>query len=171
MRFLILMLLLAIPALAQQPASIVGRACGPPKESFSVELNPADHQPPAAPPGKALVYFVQDLGGKPFGTTTLLSSVTEIGIDGVWVGADQDNSWFSVSVDPGVHHVCAHAQSRLFNQVTELAHFTAEADRVYYFRIRNFMWQSRRLDFSPVDSDQALYMIGSSDRSAAQLKK
>lgn len=164
------MLLVAIPALAQQPASIVGRACGPPKESFSVELNPADHQLPATPPGKALVYFVQDLGTEnPFGAGG--SFVTEIGIDGAWVGADKNNSWFSVSVDPGVHHVCAHAQSRLFSRVTELAHFTAEADRVYYFRIRNFMWQSRRLDFSPVDSDQALYMIGSSDRSAAQLKK
>ena len=32
------------------------------------------------------------------------------GIDGAWTGASHGNSYFSVSVDPGVRHVCVATQ-------------------------------------------------------------
>ena len=76
-----------------------------------------------------------------------------------------------MDVDPGVHHLCANAQAHLFKHVTELAHFTAEAGHVYYFRIRNVTWHALRLDFDPVDSDQALYMIDPSALSTAHTNK
>jgi hypothetical protein len=43
-----------------------------------------------------------------------------------------------------------------------LAHFTAEAGKVYYFRTRAFGDKDQwLLDLDPVDSDQANYLIAS----------
>ena len=58
------------------------------------------------------------------------------GVDGAWVGANKGNSYFAVTVDPGVHHLCVSWQSAL-RQIEEehvrMAIFTAEAGKVYYF--------------------------------------
>ncbi len=145
-------------------------ACGPGKVRFDVELDKTRHAAVPVDPGKARVYFVQDLGTEnTFGAGGTF--VTRIGMDGAWIGANQNNSWFSVSVEPGEHHVCVNAQAHMFGHVVELAHFTAEAGQVYYFRVRNFMWQTRRLEFGPTDSDQALYMISSYPLSVFNAKK
>ena len=50
----------------------------------------------------------------------------KLAVDGAWVGANHGNSYFSVSVEPGEHHVCVTLQSSLVAQRVELAHFTAE---------------------------------------------
>jgi hypothetical protein len=97
----------------------------------------------------------------------------KIGIDGAWVGADQHNSYFSVSVEPGEHHVCANRQSHFarINQMAALAHFTAEAGKVYYFRTRTFGDKSQALlDLDPVDSDQGQYLVASYPLSVAHAK-
>ncbi|MGA2588396.1 MAG: hypothetical protein ABSH32_00635 [Bryobacteraceae bacterium] len=78
------------------------------------------------------------------------------------MGGDQHNSYFSVSVEPGEHHACANRQSHFAraNQMVALAHFTAEAGKVYYFRTRSFGDKSQAiLDLDPVDSDQGKYLI------------
>ena len=158
MRIYLLMLILATATIATAQEPAVRTNCGPEKVHFDVELDKTKHATLPIDPGKARVYFIQDLGTEnPFGAGGAF--ITKIGIDGAWVGANKNNSWFSVSVEPGVHHLCANAQAHMFGHVVELAHFTAEAGQVYYFRIRNFMWQTRRLEFEPADSDQALYMI------------
>jgi hypothetical protein len=66
--------------------------------------------------------------------------------------------------EPGEHHVCANRQSHFAqaNQMFALAHFTAEAGKVYYFRTRSFGDKDQSLiDLEPVDSDQARYLIAS----------
>jgi hypothetical protein len=98
---------------------------------------------------------------------------TKIGLDGTWVGADQHNSYFSISVEPGEHHVCANRQSHfaMANQMVALAHFTAEAGKVYYFRTRTFGDQDQALlDLDPIDSDQAKYLIALYPLSVSRLK-
>lgn len=163
-------LLLATSAFAQRPATIVNAACGPKDVHFDVVLNKSQHAVEHPQPGKALVYFVQDIGSEnPFGAGS--AQVTKVGIDGAWVGANQNDSWFSISVDPGVHHVCVNAQARIFERVTEFDHFTAEAGQTYYFRVRDFMWQTRRLEFGQVNSDQAMYMIASYPLSVSHASK
>ena len=78
-------------------------------------------------------------------------------MNGAWVGATQHNSYFSISVEPGEHHMCADT-----GPVIALAHFNAEAGKVYYFRARAFGGENQRLfDFDPLDSDQAKYLIAS----------
>jgi len=147
-------------AQAQSSAPVQQSACGPSNIQFNVDLDKKQHTAASPDPQQSRVYFIQDLGTvNPFGVGA--AQITKVGIDGEWVGANQNNSWFSVSISPGVHHVCATAQSRLFAHVVELAHFKAEAGQEYYFRVRNFMWDTRRLEFGSLDKDQALYLIAS----------
>lgn len=154
--FSLVLLISATTSLGQAPAA--QSACGAGSAHFDVELDKTQHSILPIEPGKARVYFVQDLGTEnPFGAGGTF--VTRIGIDGRWIGANRNKSWFSISLDPGVHHLCVSAEVRMFSQVIELANLTAEPGQAYYFRIRNFMWQTRRLEFGVVDSDQAIYMI------------
>ncbi len=103
----------SLPLVAQnEPATPA--ACGDLQVSLAVKLDKA-HPPQAQPePGKALVYFIQDMGAAftlGYSTTTVGYPTTKIGIDGEWVGANKQNSWFSVDVAPGEHHLCAAVQS------------------------------------------------------------
>ena len=158
MRIAIVMLLLATAMFAQdQPAPALA-ACGPKEISFNVKLDKSQHTAGKPEPGKALVYFVQDIGQ----VSCIGSCVTtRIGMDGTWVGANQHNSYFSVAVEPGEHHFCANPQSRFTSgRPVALAHLTAEAGKVYYFRTRAFGSENQWLfDFDPIDSDHAKYLI------------
>lgn len=156
MKTAIVILLLAAAALGQdQPA-----ACGAKGIDFNVKLEKSQHTAAQPEPGKALVYFVQDIGR----ASCVGGCInTKIGLDGKWVGANQHNSYFSMAVEPGEHHVCASLQSHFAaNRAIALAHFTAEAGKVYYFRSRAFGNETQLLyDFEPIDSDQANYLITS----------
>ena len=51
------------------------------------------------------------------------------------LGANYNNSYFAVTVDPGPHHLCASWQSslRMIKKYIDVASFTAEPGKVYYF--------------------------------------
>jgi hypothetical protein len=119
-------------------------------------------------PGKARVYFFQDAGT----SHTLGYPTVKLAIDGAWVGANHGNSYFSVSVEPGEHHVCVTLQSSLVAQRVELTHFTAEAEKVYHYRTRLVMSRTvELLDLDPIDSDQGKYLIASFPLSVSNPKK
>ena len=147
----------SIAAFARDSSTIAGTqsACGPMDVKFDVETDSAQRS--VAPPEveKALVYVIQDDGTQTCGGWTCIT--TKLALDGAWVGANRHNSYFSFAVEPGEHHLCAIWQSRLKvpRRLTGVAHFTAEAGKVYYFRTRPFMTQMRSfLDLDPIDSDQ-----------------
>ena len=162
MRIALVLMLLTVSAFAQdQSAFVNAAACGPKGANFDVKRDQSHHPLSPTEPEKARVYFVQDIG-----VVHCLGGclTTKIGIDGAWVGADQHNSYFFVSVEPGEHHVCANRQSRFAwaNQMVALAHFTAEPGKIYYFRTRTFGDKDQALlDLDPIDSDQAKYLIAS----------
>ncbi|MGB7281024.1 MAG: hypothetical protein WBE13_02085 [Candidatus Acidiferrum sp.] len=171
MRAALILFLLASPALAQQkPATPVApSACGPDNVRYEVKLDKSQHALAQPEPGKALVYFIQDKGPQSFGIGA--SVQTLIGADGAWVGANRNNSYFSISVEPGEHHVCSTVQS-FTKQFTELAHFSAGAGRVYYFRVRVLFTRAGLVYFlDPLDSDQAEYLIASYPLSVSQPRK
>ena len=170
MRSALILMLLAASAFGQQESGVLAAACGPKNTSFNVKRDESQHTLAQPEPGRALVYFVQDIG-----EVNCLGGcmTTKIGLDGAWVGANQHNSYFSVSVEPGEHHVCANPQSRVswVSRQRALAHFTAEAGKVYYFRTRNFGTTSQVLfDLDPVDSDQAKYLISAYPLSVSRSK-
>ncbi len=156
MKIVLIALLFAASAFAQEPSAAATSACGPKDASFDVKLDKTQHTLAQPEPGRALVYFIQEKGSDAFAVTT------KIGIDGAWVGANKNSSYFAVSVEPGEHHVCANVQSFRGHPVG-LVHFTAEEGKVYYFDARVVYGGGADLYsfLGAVDSDQARYLIGS----------
>jgi hypothetical protein len=168
MKIALVALLFAASALAQNPSANPAAACGPEKVSFKVELDKSHHALAQPEAGKALVYFIHDAGTG----ALLIYPTTRNGLDGAWVGANHGNSYFSVSVGAGEHHLCVDLQSSIVNDRVELAHFTAEAGKVYYFRTRLVMSKEvELLELEPIDSDQGAYLVDSFPLSVSKPKK
>jgi hypothetical protein len=158
MKIAFVALLFAASALAQDPATVPYAACGPGNVSFKVKLDDTQHTVTQPEPGKARVYFIHE-SGAPW---QLGYPTSKQGIDGVWVGANHGNSYYSVSVAPGEHHLCAALQTSIYDDRLEMTHFTAEAGKVYYYRTRLLMSrQVELLEFDLIDSDQGKYLIAS----------
>lgn len=167
MKIVLITLLLTASAFAQIPPASTA-ACGHDNVSFKVKLDDSQHMLAQPDPGKARVYFIQD-AGTPF---TFGYPTMKLALDGAWVGANHGNSYFSVPVEPGEHHVCVMLQSSLVLQRVELAHFTAEADKIYYYRTRLVMSRTiELLELDPIDSDQGRYSIATFPLSVSSPKK
>jgi len=170
MKAALVALLFAASAFAQSPSAGLLAACGPRNAGFDVNLDRSQHALAEPEPGKARIYFIHEAGtsfAHPPGYPTL-----RLGMDGVWVGANHGDSWFSVSVEPGEHHVCATLQSSLVAYREELAHFTAEAGKTYYYRTRLVVSGSvELLELDSIDSDQGKFLIASYPLSVSRPKK
>ena len=166
MKIALVALLFAASAFAQESAAAVESACGPRDGGFNVKLDESQHTLTKPEPGKARVYFIQQKAADTFAVTT------EIALDGAWVGANKNSSYFAVSVVPGEHHVCVSVQS-FRGHPLGFVHFTAEAGRVYYFNGRVIYGErtEANLFLGEVDSDQGKYLIASYPLSIATPKK
>jgi pyruvate/2-oxoglutarate dehydrogenase complex dihydrolipoamide acyltransferase (E2) component len=116
----------ATPAAAAAPAAIAGaeleaKACGPADEGFPTETDKTQHPTPAAPADKALVYVVRP-------TNSGSRIQTRLGINGMWVGANNGNNYFFVTLDPGLYYFCSQGQDR-----SALA-LNVEAGKTYYLQ-------------------------------------
>jgi hypothetical protein len=173
MRIAAVLILLSIAAFARDPAAVSAAeaACGPKGVNFDVKDDNPQHSGGQPEAGKALVYVIQDIGGaKCIGGC----STTKIALDGAWMGANHNSSYFSFAVDPGEHHLCANWQSHIerLSRILALAHFTAEAGGIYYFRTRAFGNGNEILfDLAPVDSDQGKYFVADYPLSVSHPKK
>lgn len=168
MKATLLALLFALSSIAYASSNSLPSACGAKNVGFNVDLQHAQHTLTQPDPGKARVYFVQNLGAHNY------IAQINVGLDGSWVGANRDNSYFSVSVDPGDHHVCENVKShfRTYGKLVEVAHFTAEPGKIYYFRAQlSFGENSPSLLLTPIDSDEADHLIASYPLSVSQPKK
>jgi hypothetical protein len=173
MRPALALLLFAMAAFAQDPAAISAAeaACGPKGVNFNVKDNHSQHTVGQPEAGKGLVYVIQDIGS----LICIGGCITsKIALDGAWVGANHHNSYLSFAVDPGEHHLCANWQTRNeeMSRVVGLAHFTAEAGKIYYFRTRLLgVGGPTFFDFEPIDSDQGRLFVASIPLSISHPKK
>jgi hypothetical protein len=168
LRLVVLAVIFTASALAQLKTAALPPACGSTSGSFKVKLDKSQHSLLQPDPAKALIYFIHDAGTN---WTTGYPTV-KIAIDGTWVNANHGNSYFSVSVDPGEHHVCASLQSSLVAERVELSHLTAAADTVYYYRTRLILSRGvELLAIDPLDTDQAKYLIDTFPLSISDFKK
>lgn len=175
MRIAVLVMLFVAFAFAQAPSAASPAACGPESISFNVKTEKSQPVPAQPDPAKALVYFIQDDG--PLGNHQ--HATLRIGLDGKWVGAYKHNSYFSVLVEPGEHHVCVSVQQMQLDPsgLVTLAHFNAEQGKIYYFRtqlisgITTIYPTPPHLDLDRPDSDQAEYLIASYPVGVSQPKK
>ena len=152
MRIALVIMFLAASAFAQVQSAVAKAACGPEGTDFEIKLDKSQHTLVQPEPGKARIYFIQDIGR----VSCLGACVkTKIGVDGKWVGAIRHNSYFSISVEPGEHHMCANTGS-----LVALLSLNAEPGKIYYFRTRVFGSNTQSIfDFDPIDGDQAQHLI------------
>ena len=178
MKAAIVFLCLSVTAFAQQKERCsqqpgqnrLATACGPAQVNFKVNLDRSQHGPALPEAAKAMVYFIHDSGAKSEFLTGY--PTTKYAVDGSWVGAGHGNSWFAVGVAPGERHVCTMLQSSLVDQRVELAHFTAEAGKSYYFRTQLVMSGAvELLELEQIDSDEAGYLISEYPMATAAAKK
>lgn len=146
-------------------------ACGSANVNYKVSLDQSQHGPVLPQAGKALVYFIHD-AGIPDGNPIFAYPTLKYGVDGNWVGAGHGDSWFAVAVTPGEHHICTTLQSSFVEQRVELAHFTAEAGKSYYFRTQLVTSRSvELLELEKIDSDEAGYLFSEYPMATATAKK
>jgi hypothetical protein len=173
MRLAPLLLFFASFAFAQDPAAITAAqsACGPVAVNYEAKRDTSPHALAQPLDGKALVYVIQDIGVNRCVGSCL---TVRVGMDGAWVGANEHNSYFSFSADPGEHHLCVNRQShfKIASQMVALAHFTAEPGKIYYFRARTHGNETEAfLDLDPIDSDQGRLFVASYPLSVSHPKR
>ena len=103
MRLLCLVLLVLQHTLAQSGSP--DAACGSPVAGFKVSHDKTQHPTPSPLGGDAMLYV---LGSVNFGGPETVA----LGIDGTWVGAVNDDAYFSVPITPGQRHLCARLSGR-----------------------------------------------------------
>ncbi|MGA2808849.1 MAG: hypothetical protein ABSE87_11995 [Terracidiphilus sp.] len=112
--------------------TILPDACGDDSVKFDVKAE-MSKTPPAPPAeGKAQLVFIEN---ENHAIGPFMYATVRFGLDGAWAGANNNNSFFTVTVDPGVHHLCASWQSalRMLKKSIDVASFTAEPGKIYYF--------------------------------------
>ena len=151
----------SVATFGQDTGTAAMAACGP--KDDKVKVNPDMGRDPSAlpEPGKALVYVIEDDGA-----TNLIGGAgitLRSGLDGSWAGAvNHRYPFLSFSVAPGLRHLCVNWQSSFEtrSRLIALAHIDAQADKVYYFRVRQ--WDTRYqmfLDLDPIDSDMGKFFL------------
>lgn len=166
-RIVVLLLCASFAATMQAHAkTVLPDACG--NDSIKFDVKTEKNQPTPAPPadGKAQIVFIEDENSK---LDSFNSAMTRFGVDGAWVGANYSDSYFTVEVEPGVHHVCGNIQASamwfgLFKKAVDMATFTAEAGKVYYFIAtvnvtRNGGNRNFEFGFSQVNDDEGKYRV------------
>jgi hypothetical protein len=109
---------------------ILPDACGKDEIQFDVKTLKGDSAP-APDATKAEIVFIE--------STQHGSQTVRYGLDGAWAGANKGNSYFTVWVTPGEHHLCASWQSmfkKAVNNYTGMTSLTAEAGKVYYIEYK-----------------------------------
>jgi hypothetical protein len=146
----------------QLRAATLPDSCGNDKSKFEVQTE--KHQPAPAGPaeGKAQIVLLENENQMvaPFSDATV-----RFALDGTWVGADNGNSYFSIDVVPGMHHLCANWQSAFHrNMNTQLTSFTADPGKVYYFEADVTVESKETVTFglSQLNGDQGQYKVKSS---------
>jgi hypothetical protein len=146
-------------------------SCG--DEKVNLEVKTEKHQPAPARPaeGKAQIIFIQAENQMvaPFHNATV-----RFGMDGAWVGANNGDSYFALTVDPGLHHLCASWQSawKRLNKNVDLTSFTAEPGQVYYYAAQVTVNSQTSVSFalSQLNPDEGKYRVENSKLSVSKPK-
>ncbi len=172
-------LLLAAASFAQDKAPLAKprAACGSSSVQFEVKTDKTEKKRPLAEPpaDRALVYVIQNLRAGCF----MCDTTTRIGLDGAWVGATRGNSYFSFSLEPGEHHLCADLQFvAAGSETTALASLNADSGTTYFFRARLTDQNNTArgavdwtVDLEQIDPDEGMFLIASYDFSNHHQKK
>lgn len=172
--FIFLALLLATPVLAQNHAMSLRRAagCGPAEIKFNVKTSKKQHSEIQPGAGQALVYVFEEYRSDPR-YQTLGHVTTRVGLDGNWVGANHESSYFTFAVEPGSHRLCSDVQSIFVHNLSAATDLVAEPGRTYYFLVivKDERREQPQFRLKPIDGAEGLLLASKFARSTAKAKK
>ncbi len=149
-------LLPAVQAFAKSKA-ILPDGCGDDSVQFDAKQEKDNPVFTGPAEGKALIVFVETMPGE-----MKMQTTARFGVDGAWVGATKGDSYFTLSVAPGEHTVCASmqsVQSQLKKSFTHVASLTAEPGKVYYFEAQITIVPLPSLEFSQLSDAEGKYRL------------
>jgi hypothetical protein len=179
---LLLSSFLIVPVVATC-ATVLPDACGSEKVSFEIQLQKNPPAPAAPDAAKAQVFFIEKSEKPPaigcFSAGVSCNDVARFGVDGGWVGATKGNSYFAISLEPGVHHLCAVVGKEIHAEPA-----TVEAGHAYYFQVEyeaegrqygtgkepNYQVE-KNVRFSILNEDEGKYRVKASALSVATPKR
>ena len=178
-KFLLLLIALSVVSSRQAWARKLPDACGDDKVKFDVKLQKDPPASAAPATGKAQIFFVES-SQQPMalGCMGRCGNFTKYGVDGAWVGATKDNSYFVLALDPGERHLCAIQGKQIYAEA-----LTVEADKSYYFQVNynaegtqygdakhpNYQLKTH-VDFALLSEDKGKYLVKVSDLSTTTMK-
>jgi len=187
MRKLFLLVLLAAPLATAAHAStrVLPDSCGDPGVTFEAKTDKATAAPASPAEGKAQVVFIMTLVKKGMDAPWLgaiRDFTTRLGMDGNWLGAAGNNSYFTVDIAPGEHHLCADVQNSRSGakDLIGMQKFVAEAGKTYYFEFvatkittssQNSSDHYYSSTFTPVDEDEGKFRVKSLKLSTSSAHK
>jgi len=153
-------------------STVLPDSCGDAKTNFTIEKKKSDGKVPAPAEGKALLVLEYPViwTGVHLGTG---GGDLRVGMDGAWLGAAQSNSYFTVQIDPGEHHLCV-TEAGAFGGVKKdgiaMAKVNAEAGKTYFYQYKlTFQVQNkataRTFNFALADEDEGRFQVKSLKRS------
>jgi hypothetical protein len=136
-------------ALGQDKAAIAAAeaACGPRAITFKIVADKSQHPTPTPENGKARIYVVQ----KDDATTRVASN-------GMWLGALRRRTYFTASIDPGEHHLCAIGRIGLYSHVS-LRELHAKPGETYYFVTEYGQLIADQYTLHEVNPDEGKYLV------------
>jgi hypothetical protein len=138
MKFPVLILMSAAmlaSAAAHASTNVLPDACGDDKVKFDVQTQKGAAAPALPADGKAQIVFIETMNRPSAWSGTHVSDVmTRFGVDGTWAGATKSNSYFTVDVAPGEHHLCFSVRGS--KDMVGATSITVEAGKIYYFEFK-----------------------------------
>jgi hypothetical protein len=180
MKLAALILAVIVASVSQVWATVLPDACGTDNVKFKVSTQKGQPVPSGPTADKAQIVIVEspEMDAKCLGPSCHVT--VRIGLDGAWIGATEDKSYFAFSVGPGEHHLCANWQSALgsLNKLVNMTSFIAESGTVYYYEVKPVMRfrgehqdDEYKLDLKTLDEDEGNYAIKVSSLSASTPKR
>jgi hypothetical protein len=179
---LLLALFSFLPA-SNVSATVLPDACGNEKVKFDIQLKKNAPTPDGPEAGKGQVVFIETSERPPkigcLDAGVSCNDVGRFGVDRAWVGATKGNSYFAISLEPGVHHLCA-----VLGRKADAETLTVEAGKTYYFQIEykaegtqygtpehpNYQ-VNEKVEFSLLNEDNGKYRVKASALSIAIPKR
>ncbi|MGA9069792.1 MAG: hypothetical protein WB424_06045 [Terracidiphilus sp.] len=137
-----LLLCLCFAAAAMAKEIELPDSCGNPNTKFEVTTHKSTTALPAPDANKALVVFIE-----PNELPCLGCYTQRFAMDGQWVGATKKVSYFTLQVEPGIHHFCA---TGVMRNTIAIRSFEVKAGETYFLQAR---WISRESPLTEEEHD------------------
>lgn len=149
----------------QASAARASAGCGPNEMQFDAKTDKTQH--PQAPPdaARAVIYVFSE---------RLEFPNVRIGMDGKWMGANHEESYFFFTAEPGEHRLCwdiQKGQGTLTDQGAATT-FTAEAGKVYFFltALPYSVGFGTEWKFERIDAAEGMFLVSSRPLSTSRPK-